>query len=94
MGRWDVQSLIAYSPDLYEPEKSVRDDKLPRHVKFIWITLCLHRPGLASINLEKDFNLLSLDDNENPFALTNQRAFSGGATESEPSSCQKNFTGR
>lgn len=94
MGKWDVQSLIASSPDLYEPENSVRDDKLPRHVKFtfrnpvrcriIWITLRLQRPGSASVNFEKDFNLLSLDDDENPFAQTNRRASSGGSAKSEP----------
>ncbi|KAJ0092940.1 hypothetical protein Patl1_26812 [Pistacia atlantica] len=93
MGKWDVQSLIASSPDLYEPENSVREDKLPRHVKFsfrntvrcriIWITLRLQRPGSASVNFKKDFNLLSLDDNENPFAQTSRRA-SFGAAESEP----------
>ncbi|KAL5784249.1 hypothetical protein ACOSQ2_006641 [Xanthoceras sorbifolium] len=93
MGKWDVQSLITSSSDLCGPEKSSREDKVPRHVKFafknpvrcriIWITLRLQRAGSASLNFGKDFNLLSLDENENPFAPVNRRASFGGAVESE-----------
>ncbi|KAK3204241.1 hypothetical protein Dsin_018287 [Dipteronia sinensis] len=96
MGKWDVQTLITSSSDLCGPERSSREDKVPRHVKFafknpvrcriIWITLRLQRPGSASVNFEKDFNLLSLDENENenPFAPVNRRASFGGAVESDP----------
>ncbi|XP_031391527.1 probable phosphoinositide phosphatase SAC9 isoform X2 [Punica granatum] len=92
LGKWDIQSLISSSPELYGPEKSVVEDKAPRHVKFtfrnpvrcriIWITLRLQRPGSHSVSLERDLNLLSLD--ENPFAQTNRRASFGGSTESDP----------
>ncbi|KAI4324378.1 hypothetical protein L6164_023923 [Bauhinia variegata] len=92
MGKWDVQSLIKASSELYGPEKSGREPKVPRHVKFafrnpvrcriIWITLRLQRPGSSSVNLENDFNLLSLD--ENPFAQVTRRASFGGSAESEP----------
>jgi hypothetical protein len=92
MGKWDVQSLITSSPDFYGPEKLGREDEVPRHVKFafrnpvrcriIWITLRLQRPGSSSVNFEKDFNLLSLD--ENPFAQVNRRASFGGSVESDP----------
>ncbi|GLT40145.1 hypothetical protein SLA2020_143000 [Shorea laevis] len=54
MGKWDVQSLIASSSELYGPENSTRRDQIPRHVRFtfrnpvrcriIWITLRLQRP--------------------------------------------------
>lgn len=92
MGKWDVESLITSSPDFYGPEKLGREDEVPRHVKFafrnpvrcriIWITLRLQRPGSSSVNFEKDFNLLSLD--ENPFAQVNRRASFGGSVESDP----------
>lgn len=91
MGKWDVQSLVPSSSEIYGPEKSGRDDKIPRHVKFsfrnpvrcriIWITLRLQRPGSSSVNFERDFNLLSLD--ENPFAEVNRRASFGGSVENE-----------
>ncbi|XP_057957214.1 probable phosphoinositide phosphatase SAC9 [Malania oleifera] len=92
MGKWDVQSLVSSSSELYGPEKLGGDKKLPRHIKFsfrnrircriIWITLRLQRPGSSSMNFEKDFNLLSLD--ENPFSQLNRRASFGGAIESDP----------
>ncbi|GMI96044.1 ARABIDOPSIS THALIANA SUPPRESSOR OF ACTIN 9, SUPPRESSOR OF ACTIN 9, MURUS 11 [Hibiscus trionum] len=94
VGKWDVQSLISSSPEIYGPEKSTREDKLPRHIKFtfknpvrcriVWITLRLQRPGSSSVNFGKDFNLLSLDENENPFAQETRRAPVGGAIESNP----------
>ncbi|KAG2727625.1 hypothetical protein I3760_01G166000 [Carya illinoinensis] len=92
MGKWDVQSLIMSSSEFFGPEKLSGEDKVPRHVKFafrnpvrcriIWITLSLQRPGSSSVNFEKDFNLLSLD--ENPFAQVNRRASFGGSVESDP----------
>lgn len=92
VGKWDVQSLITSSSEFYGPEKLGRDDKVPRHLKFsfrnpvrcriIWITLRLQRPGSSSVNFEKDFNLLALD--ENPFSQLNRRASFGGSVESEP----------
>ncbi|KAK9289187.1 hypothetical protein L1049_017661 [Liquidambar formosana] len=93
IGKWDVQSLIASSSDFYGPENLGKKDKVPRHIKFaftnpvrcriIWITLRLQRPGSNSLNFERDFNLLSL--NENPFSQLNRRAsFGGGPVQSEP----------
>ncbi|KAJ7980630.1 Phosphoinositide phosphatase [Quillaja saponaria] len=92
MGKWDVQSLIKSSSEFYGPEKSGRQDKVPRHVKFafrnpvrcriVWITLRLQRPGSRSVNIDDDFNLLSLD--ENPFAEVPRRASFGGSVETEP----------
>ncbi|GAV92669.1 hypothetical protein CFOL_v3_36049, partial [Cephalotus follicularis] len=92
VGKWDVESLIKSSPEFYGPEKSSREDKAPRHVKFafknpvrcriISITLRLQRPGSNSVNFGTDFNLLSLD--ENPFAEVNRRASFGGTIESNP----------
>ncbi|EOY04628.1 SacI domain-containing protein / WW domain-containing protein isoform 1 [Theobroma cacao] len=92
VGKWDVQSLITSSPEFYGPERSAREDKLPRHIKFafknsvrcriVWITLRLQRPGSSSVNFDKDFNFLSLD--ENPFAQETRRASFGGAIESDP----------
>lgn len=91
LGKWDVQSMISSSSEFYGPEKLGRDDK-PRHLKFairnpvrcriIWITLRLQRPGSSSVNFEKDFNLLALD--ENPFSQLNRRASFGGLSETEP----------
>ncbi|XP_058105963.1 probable phosphoinositide phosphatase SAC9 isoform X2 [Magnolia sinica] len=92
IGKWDVQSLIASCPELCGPEKSGEDKDVPRHVKFpfrnpvqcriIWITLSLRRLGSSSVSLEKQYNLLSLD--ENPFSELGRRASFGGAVESEP----------
>ncbi|KAK4803336.1 hypothetical protein SAY86_001539 [Trapa natans] len=92
LGKWDVQSLISSSTEFFGPEKSGVEDKAPRHIKFtfrnpvrcriLWITLRLQRPGSHSVNLERDFNLLSLD--ENPFAQPNRRASFGGSAESDP----------
>ncbi|OMP06550.1 hypothetical protein COLO4_08073 [Corchorus olitorius] len=90
VGKWDVQSLIVSSPEYYGPEKST--NKLPRHIKFtfrnpvrcriVWITLRLQRPGSSSVNFDKDFNFLSLD--ENPFAQETRRASFGGAIDNDP----------
>ncbi|KAK7252087.1 hypothetical protein RIF29_35801 [Crotalaria pallida] len=92
MGKWDVQSMIKASSELYGPEKSGTEHKVPRHVRFpfknsvrcriIWISLRLQRPGSSSINIGSDFNLLSLD--ENPFAQETRRASFGDSAESEP----------
>ncbi|XP_057415949.1 probable phosphoinositide phosphatase SAC9 [Lotus japonicus] len=92
MGKWDLQSMIKASSELYGPEKSGAEHKLPRHVKFpfknsvrcriIWISLRLQRPGSSSISIGSDLNLLSLD--ENPFAQETRRASFGGTAESEP----------
>ncbi|KAK3001911.1 hypothetical protein RJ639_020737 [Escallonia herrerae] len=92
MGKWDVRSLIISSSELCGPEETTKEDRAPRHVKFsfrntvrcriIWITLRLQRPGSSSVNLEKDFNLLSFD--ENPFSQVNRRASFGGSFESDP----------
>ncbi|KAG8654390.1 hypothetical protein MANES_05G186753v8 [Manihot esculenta] len=91
MGKWDVQSLVPSSSEIYGPEKSGGDDRVPRHVNFsfknpvrcriIWITLRLQRPGSNSVNFERDFNLLSLE--ENPFAQVNRRASFGGSVEND-----------
>ncbi|KAJ4973876.1 hypothetical protein NE237_007050 [Protea cynaroides] len=90
MGKWDVQSMI--TSEFYGEEQSDKGNDVPRHVKFafrniircrmIWITLHLRRPGSSSVNLEKGFNLLSLD--ENPFSEISRRASFGGTVESEP----------
>lgn len=88
MGKWDVQSVIKNSSDLNGPEKSGREHKVPRHIKFafknpvqcriIWITLSLQQPGSRSVNLENNLNLLSLE--ENPFAkVTRSASFEGPA---------------
>lgn len=92
MGKWDVQSMIKASSELYGFEKSGIEHKIPRHIKFpfknsvrcriIWISLRLQRPGSSSINIGNDFNLLSLD--ENPFAEETRRASFGGSAENEP----------
>lgn len=91
-GKWDMQSLLRSSSDLCGPEKSFKDGKVPRHVKFafknpvrcriIWITLRLPRLGSNSVSLEKDFSLLSMD--ENPFAQPSRRASFGGEFDSNP----------
>ncbi|OVA07817.1 WW domain [Macleaya cordata] len=91
-GKWEVESLIASSPEFYGPEKSDRENGVPRHVKFtfrnpvrcriIWVMLRLQRPGSSSVNLDREINLLSLD--ENPFAELNRRASFGGAVQSDP----------
>ncbi|XP_022140904.1 probable phosphoinositide phosphatase SAC9 isoform X2 [Momordica charantia] len=96
VGKWDVQSLMPSSFDFYGPEKEYSKDTTPRHVRFtfknpvrcriIWMTLRLQRPGSSSVSCEKDFNLLSLDDN--PFAPVhpqiNRRASFGGSSEGIP----------
>ncbi|CAM8897025.1 unnamed protein product [Rhodiola kirilowii] len=89
MGKWDVESLL--TADCYGPDKSSKEERLPRHVKFpfkklvrcriIWITLELERPAPRSVNLE-DLNLLSLD--ENPFSQLEHHSSIGGSVEGEP----------
>lgn len=91
VGKWDVHSLIKSSSELCGPEKFC-EEKVPRHIKFvfrnpvrcrlIWITLRLQRIGSSSVSFEKDFNLLSLD--ENPFSELTRRASFGGPVESDP----------
>ncbi|KAK4425168.1 putative phosphoinositide phosphatase SAC9 [Sesamum alatum] len=91
-GKWDMQSLITSSSELCGPEKSLKDVKVPRHVKFafrnpvrcriIWITLRLPRLLSNSVNFERDIHRLSLD--ENPFAQPTRRASVGGEFDSEP----------
>jgi len=90
MGKWDVQSLVSSSPQLYGPEMSYSDNNVPRHVKFlfrnpircriIWITLTLPQPGSASFNLAEEYNLLSLDECSLP--KSNHSSF-GGTVKSE-----------
>lgn len=92
VGKWDVRSLITSSSELCGPEKSFNEGEVPRHVKFvfrnpvrcriIWISLRLQRLGSSSVNFEKDFHLLSLD--ENPFSEFSRRASFGGPSESDP----------
>ena len=89
MGKWDVQSFVRSSPELYGPEKPGRE---PRHIKFafkkpircriIWLTLRLPGVGSSSVSLDRNINLLSLD--ENPFAAIPRRASFGATIESEP----------
>ncbi|KAK6137237.1 hypothetical protein DH2020_029026 [Rehmannia glutinosa] len=91
-GKWDMQSLLASSSELCGPEKSFNDGKVPRHVKFafknpvrcriIWITLRLPRIGSNSVNFERDFSLLSMD--ENPFAQVSRRASFGSEFDNDP----------
>ncbi|KZV55425.1 hypothetical protein F511_28506 [Dorcoceras hygrometricum] len=97
-GKWDLRSLLTSSSELCGPEKSTKDDK-PRHIKFsfknpvrcriIWITLCLHGLGSNSVNLDRDFNLLSFD--ENPFSQLGRRASFGGQAENDPCIHAKRF---
>ncbi|KAL8521360.1 hypothetical protein ACS0TY_011765 [Phlomoides rotata] len=98
-GKWDMQSLLRSSSDLCGPDKSFKDGKVPRHVKFtfknpvrcriIWITLRLPRLGSNSVNLGRDFSLLSMD--ENPFAQPSRRASFGGEFDSDPCIHAKRF---
>ncbi|XP_051142615.1 probable phosphoinositide phosphatase SAC9 isoform X2 [Andrographis paniculata] len=91
-GKWDMMSLIASSPELCGPEKSFKNNKLPRHVKLsfrntircriIWITLRLPRVGSNSVNFEKEFHNLSMD--ENPFSQYSRRSSFGGEFDSDP----------
>ncbi|CAL1390807.1 unnamed protein product [Linum trigynum] len=94
VGKWDMQSLAKSSPEIYGPERveGEGEGEVPRHVKFsfkntvrcriIWIVLRLPRAGSSSVNIQKDFNLLSFD--ENPFAEVDRRASFGGAHENLP----------
>lgn len=92
MGKWDIQSLITSTPELYGPEKAGGGNQVPRHLKFtfrnpvrcrmIWVTLRLQHPGSNSVNLDKSYSLLSLE--ENPFAGINRRASFGGTVDSDP----------
>lgn len=80
IGKWDVQSLIPSSFDFCGPERKHSEDAAPRHVRFtfkspvrcriIWMTLRLQRAGSSSFNFMKNFDLLSLLD-ENPVAPVN-----------------------
>ncbi|KAI3468569.1 hypothetical protein Pfo_025232 [Paulownia fortunei] len=91
-GKWNMQSLLTSSSELCGPEKSFKDGKVPRHVKFafrnpvqcriIWMTLRLPRLGSSSVNFERDFNHLSMD--ENPFAQLSRRASFSGEFDSDP----------
>ncbi|KAL2506196.1 putative phosphoinositide phosphatase SAC9 [Abeliophyllum distichum] len=91
-GKWDIRPLLTSSPELCGPEKSFTDDKVPRHVRFsfrnpvrcriIWMTFRLQKTGSSSVNFEKDFNLLSMD--ENPFSQLSRRASFGGPVDSDP----------
>uniref|UniRef100_A0A1D1ZIN1 Uncharacterized protein C1093.03 n=1 Tax=Anthurium amnicola TaxID=1678845 RepID=A0A1D1ZIN1_9ARAE len=90
MGRWDVQSLVRTS-ELYGPESAGSDRDVPRHVKFcfrnpvrcriIWVTLTLRKIGSNSVNLEKEYNLLSLDES---FLQPHRRASFSGTLRSDP----------
>lgn len=87
IGKWDLQSLISSSSEFIGPEKSDARKEVPRHVKFtfrnpvrcrlIWITLTLPRATSSSVNLEKDFSLLSLGDGD--LSLLNRQASLGSA---------------
>ncbi|KAJ0976307.1 hypothetical protein J5N97_018272 [Dioscorea zingiberensis] len=92
MGKWDIQSLVSSSPQLYGPEKVGNEKSLPRHIKFlfrnsvrcriIWITLTLPHLGSRSMNLESEYSLLSLDDSS--FPETKRRASFSGNIGSHP----------
>lgn len=92
MGKWDLQSLASSSPQLYGPEKVGSEKNVPRHIKFlfrnsvrcriIWIMLTLPQFGSRSLNLEEDYNLLSLDDSS--FPDTKRRASFSGSIGSQP----------
>jgi hypothetical protein len=96
IGKWDVSSFLTSSSELRGPERSGKaNNDSPRHVTFafrnpvrcriIWISLRLHKAGSSSVSLEKGFNLLSFDDeDENPFAQPTRRASMGGPAENEP----------
>lgn len=90
MGEWSVQSLIAMS-DLYGPETAGTDRDSPRHIKFhfqnpvrcriIWISLTLPSSVPASVNLERECSLLSLDGSlSQPHQVTSL----GGSSTSDP----------
>lgn len=89
VGKWDMRSMITSSSELCGQEKS---SEVPRHVKFsfrnpvrcriIWITLRLQKVGSSSVDFEKDFSHLSVE--ENPFAEPVRRASFGGPVESDP----------
>ncbi|CAA6664754.1 unnamed protein product [Spirodela intermedia] len=91
IGKWNLQSLSAAS-ELHGPEHPGRDRDTPRHVKFqfrnpvrcriIWVTLTLQKAGTSSVNLEREYNLLSLDD---PFSQPPAGgSFSEAAVGSDP----------
>ncbi|KAI4992422.1 hypothetical protein ZWY2020_051839 [Hordeum vulgare] len=73
IGKWDVQSMIVSSPQLYGPEKSGSLDEAPRHFKLhfpnpircriISIKMTLPQIGSSSTKFNEDFDdLLSLDE--------------------------------
>lgn len=90
MGKWDIQSMLSSSPQLYGPEKSFSDNEIPRHIKFvfrnpvrcriIWITFALPQPGSASFNLVEEYDLLSLE--ESSFTKSKHSSF-GGSVKSD-----------
>ncbi|MQL98107.1 hypothetical protein Taro_030802, partial [Colocasia esculenta] len=90
MGKWDVQSLVATS-ELFGPESADNYRDVPRHVKFqfrnpvrcriIWVTLTLRKPGSSSVNLEREYNLLSLDDSH---IQPHRRASFSGTMRNDP----------
>lgn len=92
MGKWDLRSSVSSSSELCGPDTSINDGRVPRHVKFsfkkavrcriIWITIRLQKAGSSSVNLDKNFSLLSFD--ENPFAEPSRHASFGGQIDSEP----------
>ncbi|KAG0466226.1 hypothetical protein HPP92_017806, partial [Vanilla planifolia] len=87
MGKWDVQSIMSSSPDLYGPQNSRNTTDVPRHLKFIfrdpvrcriiWVSLSLSNPG-SGANVMEDFSLLAFD--ENPFAKPTSYDSSNGAS--------------
>ncbi|KAK1320830.1 putative phosphoinositide phosphatase SAC9 [Acorus calamus] len=99
MGKWDLHTLVASSPELYGPEKIDRKTHTPRHVRFafrnsmqcriIWIKLSLRSPGSSSISLDKEYSLLSLD--EGSLTKLPRRASFGGSLGSEPCIHAKRF---
>lgn len=73
IGKWDVQSMIVSSPQLYGPENSGSLDEAPRHFKLhfpnpircriISIKMTLPQIGSSSTKFNEDFSdLLSLDE--------------------------------
>ncbi|KAF7062968.1 hypothetical protein CFC21_069507 [Triticum aestivum] len=73
VGKWDVQSMIVSSPQLYGPENSGSLDEAPRHFKLhfpnpircriISIKMTLPQIGSSSTKFNEDFSdLLSLDE--------------------------------
>ncbi|XP_071721407.1 probable phosphoinositide phosphatase SAC9 isoform X2 [Rutidosis leptorrhynchoides] len=93
IGKWDVRSLINSSPELCGPEKSDNESQTPRHIRFdfrnpvrcrmIWIKLTIQKLVSSSVSFGKDFNLLSLN-NDDPLSGPVRRASIAGTSESIP----------